>query len=117
MSTTTIASPLMASPSSAQQRGSVRLTRRGRLVVFLLALIAVLAVGVLLASGSVATGERGTAAPTRTVMVGSGDTLWDIAAEIADDGDVRGMVHQISRLNALDSSLVTAGQKLRVPVQ
>lgn len=101
----------------APRRGGVRLTRRGRLVVFLLALTAVLAVGVLLASGSVATGEKGTPVPTRTVMVGSGDTLWAIAAEIADDGDVRGMIHEIEQLNALESGMVTAGQQLQVPVE
>lgn len=100
----------------APRRGGVRLTRRGRLVVFLLSLTVVLTVGVLLASGSVATGERGAPEPTRTVMVGNGDTLWAIAAEIADDGDVRGMVHEIEELNALESGMVTVGQQLRVPV-
>src|SRR6478609_6013359 len=101
----------------APRRTTVRLTRRGRLVVFVLALVAVLAVGIMLAQGSVATGEKGKPVPTRVVMVGSGDTLWDIASQIADDGDVRGMVHQIEELNALDSGMVTAGQKLRVPTE
>ena len=53
---------------------------------------------------------------TRVVMVGTGDTLWDIAADLADDGDVRGMVDHIERLNALDTGMVVAGQRLRVPV-
>lgn len=114
MSTTTID---QFTWSPAPRRSTVRLTRRGRLVVFVLALIAVLAVGIVLAQGSVATGEKGEPAPTRIVMVGSGDTLWDIASRIADDGDVRGMVHQIEELNALDSGMVTAGQKLRVPTE
>ena len=74
MSTMTIDRPV-ARPYAARQ-GSVRLTRRGRLVALVLALVAVLAVGLLLASGSVATGEAGTPEPTRVVMVSSGDTLW-----------------------------------------
>lgn len=98
------------------RRSTVRLTRRGRLVVFLLALAAVLAVGILWASGSVATDEPGTPEPTRVVMVGPGDTLWDIAAGLADDGDVRAMVDKIEKLNALDSAMLTAGQKLVVPI-
>ncbi|WP_243056601.1 LysM peptidoglycan-binding domain-containing protein [Nocardioides sp. SR21] len=101
----------------APRRGTVRLTRRGRLVVFVIALLAVLTVGILLAQGSVATGEKGTPAPTRVVMVGAGDTLWDIASGIAADGDVRGMMQEIEDLNALESSSLAAGQKLRVPVQ
>lgn len=100
----------------APRRSAVRLTRRGRLVVFLIALVAVLSVGIVLAQGSVATGEKGTPAPTRVVLVGSGDTLWDIAAGIAEDGDVRGTMEEIEELNALESGSLTAGQKLLVPV-
>jgi hypothetical protein len=48
-------------------------------------------------------------------MVVSGDTLWGIAAGVADDGDVRAMIDRIERLNALDSGMVVAGQKLLVP--
>ena len=94
---------------------SLRLTRRGRLVVFLGALLVVLAVGFALASGSVATERPGTPEPTRVVLVGPGDTLWDLAADLSDDGDVRAMVDQITRLNALDSGMVSVGQELRVP--
>lgn len=94
---------------------SLRLTRRGRLVVFLAALLVVLAVGFALASGSVATERPGTPEPTRVVLVGPGDTLWDLAAGLADDGDVRSMMAQITDLNALDSGMVTVGQELRVP--
>ena len=107
MSTMTIHRPIST--------GTMRLTRRGRLVVFTLALLAVLAVGLVVASGSVATDEPGTPEPTRVVMVGSGETLWGIAAGLADDGDVRAMIEQIERLNALDSGMVTAGQRLLVP--
>ena len=95
---------------------TVRLTRRGRLVVLAFALLAVLAIGIVLASGAVGTGEAGTPEPTRVVVVGSGDTLWDIAAGLADDGDVRAMVDRIQKLNALDSGMVIAGQKLVVPI-
>lgn len=101
--------------TSIRPTSTVRLTRRGRLVVFALALLAVLAVGLVLASGAVGTGEAGTPEPTRIVLVGSGDTLWDIAAGIADDGDVRAMIDRIEKLNALDSGMVVAGQQLVVP--
>ena len=102
--------------ASYVHHSGVRLTRRGRFVVLVLALLAVLAVGVFLASGAVGTGEAGTPEPTRVVLVGAGDTLWDIAADLADDGDVRAMVDRIQELNALDSGMVNAGQKLVVPV-
>ena len=92
-----------------------RLTRRGRLVVLVFSLFAVMVLGFVLASGAVGTKEGGTPEPTETVMVGTGDTLWDIAADAAGDGDVREMVDRIKSLNALDSGMVIAGQRLRVP--
>ncbi|MCW2797180.1 LysM peptidoglycan-binding domain-containing protein [Nocardioides sp.] len=95
---------------------SVRLTRRGRFAVLALALVTVLVVGLFLAAGSVATEHPGTPEPTRVVMVGSGDTLWDIAADIAGSGDVVAMVDRIEELNALDTGMVAAGQRLRVPL-
>ena len=49
-------------------------------------------------------------------QVAPGDTLWGIASEIATDGDVRSMMSEIERLNALESAGLQAGQKLRVPV-
>lgn len=113
---TTLRPALRPARPHAAPAGQVRLTRRGRAVVLALALLVVLGLGLMLAAGSVATDEPGTPEPTRVVMVGTGDTLWDIAAGLADDGDVRGMVDHIERLNALDTGMVVAGQRLRVPV-
>jgi len=115
MSTMTIDQMFTAS-HPARPRSAVRLTRRGRVVVVLLALMAVLAVGLVVASGSVATGEAGTPEPTAVVMVGPGDTLWDIASVAAGDGDVESMMERIEKLNALDSGMLMSGQRLLIPV-
>ncbi len=115
-----ITTDLRPAPSRTAARTpepALRLTRRGRLVVFLGALLVVLAVGFALASGSVATERPGTPEPTRVVMVGPGDTLWDLASDLADGGDVRSMMAHITRLNALDSGMVVVGQELRVPTR
>lgn len=112
-------STLSLSPSfatSAPVRSTVRLTRRGRLVVFVTSLFLVLAVAFMLAGGAVGTGSAGEPTPTEIVQVAPGDTLWGIASEVATDGDVRSMMTEIERLNALESASLSAGQKLRVPV-
>ena len=57
------------------------------------------------------------AEPTRVVTVGTGDTLWAIAADLADDGDVQAMMTRIERLNALESGMLSAGQRLVVPAE
>ena len=124
MSTTTSTTSITTlSPFAWEERpaatrpGSVRLTRRGRMVIFLVAFVAVLGLGIALGTQSFAGETPGTPEPTRVVMVGSGETLWAIAADAAGDGDVRAMVDRIEDLNALDSAMVQAGQRLRVPVE
>ena len=114
MSTIALDRPVRA--GSTTRTHSVRLTRRGRVVVFLAGLFLVLVAGVVFGAVSTATDEQGVAPVTEIVMVDEGDTLWGIAAGIADDGDVRAVMSEIERLNALDSSVVMLGQKLRVPV-
>ena len=107
------------SPTVQIRRSQVRLTRRGRLVVFAFGLLVAFAIGVWLAAGSAATGERGES-QAELVTVGHGDTLWGIASDAAaatGDGDVRDMVERIQEMNALDSSVVYAGQELRVPME
>ncbi|HTW14310.1 MAG TPA: LysM peptidoglycan-binding domain-containing protein [Nocardioides sp.] len=111
MSTIQMSADLMTS------RGELRLTRRGRLVIFLVGLVVVLGVGLMLAAGSVATPEPGAAEPTTAVTVGTGETLWDIAAGAAEDGRVQDMIARIKRLNDLDSTMLIAGQELRIPTE
>ncbi len=101
-----------------EQPSTVRLTRRGRVVVLLLGLALALSAGVFFGAGSVATEHPGTPEPTRVVTVGTGDTLWAIASDAAaatGEDDIRAMVTHIERLNALESGMVLAGQRLRVP--
>lgn len=99
----------------AGSAGGVRLTRRGRLVVLFAALIFVLVLGIVLGGVSTASEEAGQERPTEVVVVDDGDTLWGIASEIAEDGQVRPMMKDIERLNALDSAALMVGQKLRIP--
>jgi LysM repeat protein len=103
-------------PAAHRPAPSVRLTRRGRVV--LLGLFVVLAFVLLAVLGghSAATGEAGEPVPTRTIVVEPGDTLWDIASAVAGPGETREMVHHIQELNALSSVSLSAGQELAVPV-
>lgn len=102
----------------AGPQGQVRLTRRGRVVLVLVALFTVLAVGVFWGAGSVATQERGSSPATEVVMVAPGETLWDIASRLTPAGDdVRDTMYDIKRLNALSSSALDAGQRIRVPAE
>jgi nucleoid-associated protein YgaU len=115
MSTLTIGPAFRPAYQPPAYQPQWRLTRRGRVVVLVAAVLLAFAIGVVVAAGSVATGEAGTPEPTKVVTVGSGDTLWGIASELAEDGEVQAMMTRIERLNALESQMLAAGQKLVVP--
>lgn len=93
-----------------------RLTRRGRVVAVVVLVGLLLAVLTVFGQHSAATGEAGTPVQTRTVEVGAGDTVWVIASEVAEPGQVREMVHQIEELNAMTGPGVAVGQQIAVPV-
>jgi LysM repeat protein len=75
-------------------------------------LLAALAVVLILGLRSAPESEG--SAPTRTVVVQPGDTLWDIA-EAAGDGDPRELVGEIRAINGLDDAVIRPGQELRLP--
>jgi len=106
--TAPVARPVAAAP--------VRLTRRGRLALTLVFLVALTVALTVFGATSAATGEAGRPVPTRTVVVQPGDTLWVIASEVAAPGDVREMVHRIQELNAMAGPGLAVGQKVAVPV-
>ena len=100
---------------AARAPSTLRLTRRGRLVVFAASLAAVLGLAFVAATGSLASDH---AEPTRVVTVQPGQTLWDLAssADATTGGsDVRSMMSHLEALNHLDSSTLQVGQRLRVP--
>jgi hypothetical protein len=107
--------PVTGAPGSVGT-APVRLTRRGRLVLTLLFLVALTVVLAVFGATSAATGGVGEPVPTRAVVVQPGDTLWGIAAEVAEPGEVREMVHRIQELNAMAGSGVAIGERLAVPL-
>lgn len=101
---------------ATQQSASLRLTRRGRLVVFVSAMVLLGAALLLFGSSVVATDTAGTPAATSSVTVQAGQTVWDIAGDANPDGDIRATVDDIVELNSLPSAGgIQIGQELAVP--
>lgn len=105
----------IAMTGSVRPGGGLRLTRRGRLAIFLACMAAVCATLVMVAGTAIGSGEAGEPVPTRVVTVQPGDTLWGIAAQVAPGADPREVIEQIRDLNAVGATL-QAGDKLDVPV-
>ncbi|HSF26865.1 MAG TPA: LysM peptidoglycan-binding domain-containing protein [Actinomycetes bacterium] len=102
-------------------RRRLRLTRRGRAVravVLVLALTLVFLVVSALGHSvvSASTSESGEGPALRALVVQPGQTLWQIAGQVAPDADPRDTVVRLERLNGLDGALIQVGQRLLVPV-
>lgn len=101
-----------AGPSHAPV--GLRLTARGRLVVWAFALAA--AAGVVLSAQAAGADAPGAAQPVVTHVVAPGETLWQIAGGVVEPGqDRRDVVADLVELNRLDGAALQAGQEILVP--
>jgi LysM repeat protein len=95
-----------------RQQQPIRLTRRGRVVLFTF----LLGVAGGLASLAAAPGQAADPpGPAPTVIVQPGDTLWGIATRHAGRQGRDATVEDIRRLNHLDGYSIDAGQRLILP--
>ncbi|CAN5299105.1 hypothetical protein BH11ACT1_BH11ACT1_20320 [soil metagenome] len=103
-----------AAAARAARTGELRLTRRGRWVLAVVASVVAIGTGI-------AGGQAVAAGPTQALevvgyTVQPGDTLWRIAADVAVPGeDVRDVIVELQDLNALPRAELTAGQHLVLP--
>lgn len=99
----------------AERRGETTVTRRKRLTLMPVIVLAALSLMVALPTLSgmrlyAATAERYT-----TVTVHPGDTLWSIASAHAGSGDIQDAIDRISAVNHLRGAELEPGQHLRIP--
>jgi nucleoid-associated protein YgaU len=98
---------------------SLRLTRRGRLVLVIAAALAVAGVvtGLVVAGASAAQASGPAAAHggDARVFVQPGDTLWSIAQRTDPRADPQTIVTGIMQANHLSTAAVTVGQRIWVP--
>ena len=70
---------LYAVPTPKEPKSGLRLTRRGRIVVFLATLAAIILLGIALGDAGTATGHSAAPASTHPVTHSPGRTFWHIA--------------------------------------
>jgi hypothetical protein len=92
----------------------LRLTRRGRVVLVLLAML-LLAPMVTWGATAVAS-SPGEATEVRVHAVQPGETLWDFARQVAEPGeDVRHAVARLQDLNEMSTGTLRVGELLLLP--
>ncbi len=92
----------------ARREPPLRLTRRGRVVVAVVALVAAVLLMVAVPRASMAWASD----PPRGHLVVAGESLWGIAVALDPDADTRVVVDRLMRLNHLSTPDVTPGQLL-----
>ncbi len=107
--------PAAAPVAPAAGRHPVRLTLRGRVVLVVIAALAV--AGLVIAGATVAQASSPAAAHAgdSRVFVQPGDTLWSIAHRTDPGADPQTVVAGILRANHLPAAMVNVGQRIWVP--
>ncbi|ROQ38169.1 LysM domain-containing protein [Frondihabitans sp. PhB188] len=119
MSATITAFPTAAPATRTASVSHLRITARGRVVLtiaVLLAAVAIIAGFVLTGGGAVATGQAGDVHFDH-VTVAAGETLWQVAEDVAPTADPRDVISDIVSLNNLSSTQVMPGQSLAIPTK
>jgi hypothetical protein len=117
--TMTMTTPMPAARVSRTTTPRLRLTPRGRAVLTTLAaapFVVIALVFGLNSGGAVATQDAPVDSYT-WVTVDAGQSLWDLAAEIAPADDPREFAAQVRSLNQLASTTLQPGQELAIPHQ
>jgi hypothetical protein len=94
---------------------SLRITRRGRVVLGLALALAVMALSVFLASSGALAESDAVSNDFEYITVLSGDTLWSIATMISPHEDPRDVVANIIFLNQLETASLMPGQEIALP--
>ena len=97
----------------------LRLTQRGRRVIMTLAATP-LVIGALVfaLNGGMANATlESSGAAFQYVTVEAGQSMWQLAGELAPQADPREVIDEVVKLNGLDSSDVYAGQQLAIPAE
>lgn len=93
----------------------IRLTRRGRRVVAILALIPIVVAFLLIGTHGAQASDSSIDQATMTVVVKPGQSLWDVATAARPNSDPRETIWIIQQLNGMSTSEVMAGQELIIP--
>ncbi len=92
----------------------LRLTRRGRFVVWVMAIVVSVVAGAML-GGVAAAGEAPEGIAVTVHAVEQGDTLWALASTVNPGKDNRDVIFEIMRLNGMSDASLRAGQTLLLP--
>jgi hypothetical protein len=98
-------------------RTHLRLTRRGRVVFTALAALPLVAgsLGLAVNGGVAAASDHGSGHSFEYLTIAAGQSLWQVAENVAPTADPRDVIAAIVDLNRLTSESVQPGQRIALP--
>ena len=94
-----------------------RNNRQRKIKMFKIMVIALILVTTVMSFSALSSGDKKSYDEFEVVYVRPGDTLWSIAEDFyGSDMDMREAVYMIKECSEIESSSLTIGQKLLVPV-
>lgn len=97
----------------------LRLTRRGRVVFTAMAALPLVAgaLGFAVNGGGAAASDRSAGQSFDYVTIVAGQSLWQVAEDVAPSADPRDVIADIVDLNRLTSDAVQPGQRIALPAR
>ena len=111
--------PVVSRPAGSSRPAAprLRLTQRGRAVLTFLAATPLVIAALMFAlnGGGAEASLEGSDVAFEYVTVQPGETMWQLAEELAPQSDPRDVIAKLIQLNQLDGADVYAGQELAIP--
>lgn len=101
---------------TGSKRIRIRLNNDGKRRLRMLISVILLMFSFYLFAGPIMHVQSDTPLRTTEYTVVCGDTLWDIASNIDSNKDIREVIFDICEINGNDSSIVTEGRVIYLPV-
>jgi len=106
------------SASAPAPKARLRITARGRAVLLTLVAAPLVAGALAIAmNGGGAIATDSSVAPLETVTVSAGQSLWQLAEQVAPTADPRDFISDVLDLNRLNSVVIQPGQVLAIPAE
>ncbi len=96
----------------------IRIKSHPRFIAFIAVILLAVFMGISLFSGAFKASGEDLDTGYIAVEISAGDSLWDIAGEYmsGSGSDIRHDIYLLEKINGLDSSGVSVGQTIKIPV-
>jgi hypothetical protein len=105
------------SPASPVASGRLRMTKRGRAALLTLVAMPLVALALFFGINAGSATATGSSTPLKSFTMPAGESLWQVARQIAPKADPRDFIADVLSVNQLATTEVQPGQTIKIPAQ